>query len=222
MRLIRLTAFVLPAVVALSACGDSTGTGGTGQARVYMSATGTASSASIISGAAADYVASSMGVLSVSQVDSLFVRITAISALRADADTAESSGGWVTVQLADSGGKRLNLLALPRLGTDSISLARGDLKAGTYKNIRLQFDSASAGIRLKENVTIGTAVFTKGTLYPLRIPSGILKIPAASFTISEDSLSAVNLVFDANTSVASIVATGSGQLMMSPVIHTSK
>lgn len=217
MRFVRFTALLLPVVVAMSACSDSTGTN-TGQARIYMSSS-IAPSSSLIQG---DYTAGAMGTLTVSQIDSMYVRITSISALRADADTAENSGGWVTIQLADSGGKRINLLRLPRQGQDSISLARGDLKEGTYKNIRLQFDSASGVIRLKQNVTVGNFNFTANTNYSLRVPSGVLKIPAGSFKVAADSTTGVNLVFDANASVGTIVATGSGVLMINPVIRTSK
>lgn len=206
-------------LLALAACGDSTGSN-SGQARVFLSASSSASST--VEGPSANFAANEMGVLTVSQIDSMFVRITAISALRQDADTAESSDGWVTIQLADSGGKRINLLKLPREGVDSITLARSDLKAGTYKNIRLVFDSAAATITLKQDVTVGNFAFLKATQYPLRIPSGVIKIPAASFKVSNDALSAVNLVFDTNTSVGTIVATGSGKLQMNPVLRTRK
>lgn len=217
----RNSMFVLAMLpfIGLAACGDSTGSS-SGQARVYLSTSSTASST--VEGPAANFAANEMGVLTLSQIDSMFVRITAISALRQDADTAESSDGWVTIQLADSGGKRINLLKLPREGVDSITLARGDLKAGTYKNVRLVFDSAAATITLKQDVTVGNFAFLKNTTYPLRIPSGVIKIPAASFKVSNDSLSGVNLVFDANTSVGTIVATGSGKLQMNPVLHTRK
>ncbi|HEX6559745.1 MAG TPA: DUF4382 domain-containing protein, partial [Longimicrobiales bacterium] len=212
---------LLPAVLALSACSDATGTGNTGQARVSMSMAGQGA-ALRVDHAVGDYVANALGALTVSQIDSMFVRVTSVSALRASADTAESSGGWVLLQLTDSGGKRINLLQLPRQGTDSIGLAAGALTTGNYKNIRLQFDSASAVIRLNQDVTVGGVVFTKGTAYSLRVPSGILKIPAAGFTVAADSLSTVNLVFDSNASVGTITATGSGVLSINPVIRSSK
>jgi hypothetical protein len=196
-----------------AACDDSTGGDDTGQLRVFMTAD--ASSAATVSDAVA---ASSFGQLSTDQIDSMYIRITGISALRSTADTADSSGGWVTVELADSGGRRINLLNLPVAGQDSISLARGELEAGTYKNIRMTFDEASAFVVLNENVTVGNTTFTAGTRYTLRIPSNVIKT-SASFTIAEDSLSAVNLVFSTDASVANITSTGSGQMIMNPVIH---
>lgn len=215
MRWMKYSLLTLVATVALGACDDATGGDDTGHARIFMSTTNIANGAAEV---AANSVGE-LGSLRVSQIDSLFVRITSVSALRASADTADSSGGWVTIQLADSGGKRINLLKLPAMGGDSISLARADLAAGTYKNIRLTFDSASAIVVLKENATVGNHDFLKATAYPLRVPSGVLKVPTAGFVISEDSTSAVTLIFDAGTSVERITATGSGRLQMSPVIH---
>lgn len=215
MRWMKYSLWALVATVAIGACDDATGGDDTGQARVFMSAAN-------LAGGAAEVAANAtgeMGSLRVSQIDSMFVRITGVSALRSNADTSETSGGWVSIQLADSGGKRINLLRLPAMGGDSMSLARGELEPGTYKNIRLTFDSASASVMLKEDVTVGNHVFLKSTLYPLRVPSGVIKIPTAGFVISEDSTSGVNLVFDAGTSVDRITATGSGRLQMSPVIH---
>lgn len=228
MRLLKRFFFVLPVVIAAGACSDTTGNGDTGQARVYMSRSSDFAAAAV-EGAAMNYVASSMGgFVALSQVDSLFVKITSISAQRwqgadtakSEADTSKANGSWVAIQLADSGGKRISLLKLPSEGQDSIPLARGELQPGTYKNIRLQFDSAI--IVLKEDLRIGTFNFQKGTVYPLRVPSGVIKIPTASFQISADSLSTVKLLFGAESSVAKITATGAGALQISPVIHTRK
>lgn len=215
MHWMKYSLLAVVATVAVGACDDATGGGDTGQARIFMSTTN-------LAGGAAEVAANAtgaMGSLRVSQIDSMFVRITGVSALRSNADTADAAGGWVTIQLADSGGKRINLLRLPAMGGDSISLARGELAPGTYKNIRLTFDSASASVVLKENVTVGNHEFLKATLYPLRVPSGVIKIPTAGFVISEGSASGITLVFDAGTSVDRITATGSGKLQMSPVIH---
>jgi hypothetical protein len=205
----RTGSVLLSVVMLAAACEDSTGGDDTGQLRVFMTSQSTAAS---------EIAANSIGPIATSQIDSMYIRITSISALRTSADTSENSGGWVTVALADSGGKRINLLRLPVAGQDSISLARGELEAGTYKNIRLQFDSAASFIRLKQTLTVGNTTFTAGTSYPLRIPSNVLKT-SASFTIAEDSLTSVNLVFNTDASVGNITATGSGQLILSPVIH---
>ena len=148
----KKTGSILLSVVMLTAaCDDSMGGDATGQLRVFMTAQNSS---------AAEIAANSIGPIATSQIDSMYIRITSISALRTSADTSENSGGWVTVALADSGGKRINLLRLPVAGQDSISLARGELEAGTYKNIRLQFDSASSFIRLKQTLTVGNTTYT--------------------------------------------------------------
>ena len=214
MRWMKCSLVVLLATTSVVACDDTTGGDNTGRADVFMAKAAVQSAAVTF---AADYVASSMGIINLSQVDSLYFTVTSVSALRQSADTAENSGGWETIQLADSGGKRINLMNLA--STDSIRLARGDIEAGTYKNIRLTFDSITGRVILKENVTVGEQTFLAGTAYPLRVPSGILKIQGVTFTVAEDSLSKVNLVFDAAQSVDRIVATGSGVLQISPVIH---
>lgn len=209
----KKSASVLLSVVLLAAaCDDSTGGDDTGQLRVFMTADNAAAQE------IGDIAASSLGQVTRAQVDSMYIRVTAISALRSAADTADSSGGWVTVELADSGGRRLNLLNLPVVGQDSISLARGELEAGTYKNIRLQFDEAASFIVLKENVTVGNTTYQAGTAYPLRIPSNVIKT-SATFTVAEDSLSSVNLVFSTDASIGNMTSTGAGQLIMNPVIH---
>ena len=216
MRWMKFSLVAVLATTALAACDDATGGDDTGRAEIFMSRTSVANAATEY---AANYVAGLTGVLSIGQVDSLFVRVTSVSALHMGSDTSESSGGWETIELADSGGKRINLMGLPAAAADSVKLARGDIAAGTYKNIRLGFDSAAATIVLKDDVTVGGHTFTKGTSYPLRIPSGRLKIAGMTFTVGEDSASAVTLVFDAANSVNKVTATGSGKLQISPVIH---
>ena len=212
MRWTRLSVLLLPVTMA-AACGDSTGTDNTGQARVFMSASGTAASA--IMSASVDYTANSMGAVSLDDIDSLFVRLTAISLLRQGEDSADASGGWVTIALADSGGKRINVLNLP--DEDSVLLAKGALEAGSYKNLRLQFDSAS--IVLKNEVRVGAHTFQKDSAYTLRVPSGVVKVPLTKFTVGADSVSSLNFEFREQPSIANIVATGSGVLQMTPVLH---
>lgn len=212
MRWMRLSVFLLPLTMAV-ACDDSTGNDNSGQARVFMSVSGN-TSAAVVS-ASADYVANAMGSLSLDDVDSLFVHLTAISLLRLGADSADTSGGWVTIELSDSGSVPINVLNLPE--QDSVLMAQGALEAGDYKNLRLQFDSAS--IVLKNDVTVGGYSFQKDSTYTLRVPSGVIKVPLPKFTIGADSVSTLDLEFQEHPSIANIVATGSGVLQMTPVLH---
>jgi hypothetical protein len=157
--------------------------------------------------------------LSLSAVDSINLRITAIEALRVDEGGEETR---VTLSLRDNALSMINLLKLPSSDADAWLLARGDIPAGTYTGLRLRFDVASATITLNEAVTVGQQVWEAGT-YPLEVPSGEnngIRIPFATITIGEDATADVVLKFDGNTTVHT-VATGSGTLKMSPVLHSS-
>ena len=206
-------AALLPAF-ALAAC-DTMGPSSSGQARVYL-ASSVSSSANI---PGSDFIADEAGPLTLAAIDSLWVTITAVEAVKAGGDS--TSGGWQTIQLDSGSLSRINLMALPTEGADSMRLARGELKAGTYDHIRLRI-ADSATIVLKQDVAFGGGnMIAKGS-YPLRIPSGQqngLKIKTASFVVGDDSTKAVTLVFDGANSLGNVILTGNGRLQMSPVLR---
>jgi hypothetical protein len=188
---------------------------GGGQARVFLASSVT-SSPSILG---SDFI-SEEGGLTLAAIDSLWVTITAVEAVKAGGDSA--AGGWQSIQLDSGSLSRINLMALPTEGADSMRLARGELKAGTYDHIRLRI-ADSATIVLKQDVSFGQSnMIVKGS-YPVRIPSGQqtgLKIKTASFVVGEDSAKAVTLVFDGATSLGTVIVTGNGRLQMSPVLRS--
>ena len=219
----KLSKTGLLAVVALAAaCDSSTGPDG-GDATIFMARTSATASAELGSNSTADYV-NSAGPITLAMVDSVMVRVTAVEVARAGADTASGSA-WTRLALEGEGGKRINLLALPREGTDSVKIARGDLAAGTYNHIRLIVDDSDARITLNQDVVAGvTSRITKGS-YALRLPSAAqsgLKLQTGSFTVSEDVSAGVTLVFDAASSIGNISVTGNGQFTMSPVLRSRK
>jgi hypothetical protein len=198
---------LLPMIV--SAC-DLTGPGG-GQADVFL--------ARSVSGSAAaqgsDFVTEA-GPLTLAAVDSLWVTVTGI-----DVAGADSAGGWQWLRLDSGSVSRINLLALPGEGADSMRIARGDLKAGKYDHIRLRIDDSST-IVLKQDVVLPQGnTLAKGT-YPVSIPSGQqtgLKIKIASFEVADGSTEAVTLVFDGASSLGNLIVTGNGVVQMSPVLR---
>lgn len=210
MRWTKISVFLLPVMV-VTACADSTGND-TGQARVFMSVSGDAPAAVVA--ASVDYVDGGLQSLVLNNVDSLFVRVTGISVLRTG-DDPEGTSGWVYLELEDTARKLINVLNLP--DDDSLLFAKGALEAGNYHNLRLEFDSAA--IVLASDQTVGGYSFLGGTVYPLEVPSGVVKLPLAKFTIGVDSVSTLNLEFREQPSIANITATGSGVLQMSPVLH---
>jgi hypothetical protein len=155
-----------------------------------------------------------MGSVPLSAIDSINVTLTSIEAINANDST-----GFVSIPLQGTGTHSVNLLKLGTLGSDSTMLARGELTAGTYNNIRLRFDTAT--ITLNQTVLVGNVTYAAGT-YSLTVPSGLssgIKVQGASFTVSEDATTSVTLSFDPATTAGTIVATGSNKLMMSPVMH---
>ena len=201
-------ALLLPVIVA--AC-DPTGPG-TGQARVFLAKSVSASSGTV---QGSDFI-SETGPLTLAAVDSLWVTVTGI-----DVAGADSAGGWQWLRLDSGSVSRINLLALPGEGTDSMRIAGGELEVGKYEHIRLRIDD-SATIVLKQDVQLPQGnVLAKGT-YPVRIPSGQqtgLKIKVASFEIAEGSTEAVTLVFEGTSTLGTLIVTGNGVVQMSPVLR---
>jgi hypothetical protein len=208
-KIIR-TSVIFLALVA-GACSDSpSSTGATGQAQVFLK-TDASGSASLLSG---ENEMTAQDRIQASAIDSVNVTITSVQALLAGRDSANESG-WTTVNLVNSGGTRVNLLAFT---ADSLRIAQGTLAAGTYSHIRLNYDTATSRITLKLPVSVGNSSFVAGTSYPLRISGGSqsgIKIPAASFTVPAGGTGEVTILFDENTSLGTVVATGSGRLQMS-------
>jgi hypothetical protein len=195
-------------LVVFTACSDSSGPDG--EARVYMSST--TASANLVASASSS--SESEGSIPLTAVDSINIVLTSIQAV----STSDSAGG-VTLSLQGDGTKVLNLMDLSALGSDSTLVARGDLPAGTYNNVRLRFSSAT--ITLNQDVIVGTSSYPAGT-YDLTVPSGLssgIKVQGSSFTVADDASTSITLSFDETATVGTIVATGANKLMMSPVVH---
>lgn len=194
------------AATILAACSDSSGPNG--EARVYIARSASVTATQI------EPAAQSMGSIPVSAVDSINIVLTSIEAI----NTSDTAGGR-SIALTGVGTHSINLMKLSSLATDSTLLARGELTAGTYNNVRLRFSSAT--IRLNTAVSVGNVNYPAGT-YDLTIPSGLssgIKVQGASFTVADDASTSITLTFDPATTVGTIVATGSNKLMMSPVLH---
>ena len=201
------------ALFSATAC-DSTGPNDDARMNVSLGASSSSQLSAVLLASGAD-----LAPLSLSAVDSINIRITAIEALRTDGDSTEQR---VSLSLGDSALTMINLLDLPSTDSAAWLLARGDIPAGTYTGIRLRFDVATATITLNDTVTVGQQTWLPGT-YPLEVPSAQnngIKVPMASIVIGSDSTANVVLKFDGNTTVHT-VATGSGVLKMSPVLHST-
>ena len=141
--------------------------------------------------------------------------VTRVQALPASADENVESA-WVSFDVSHRG--TINLRTLPTTAETGMQLAKGELPAGSYKNVRLMLDMdgpEAPSITFNKAVEVGPKGYAAGT-YPLEIPSAAqsgIKIPSAGFTVGET----VTLTFDGSTSVANVVANPKG-VKMSPVL----
>ncbi len=156
-------------------------------------------------------------------MESIIVTITGVQALLRGED--EDGGGWVYLDLTQAA-QEIDLLALPESGAE---IANGSLTAGSYGNIRIFYEDP-ASINLAADVSVGPSDFLIiNNPHDLRIPSGPqtgIKIPTASFEVNETTgettaETTLTIEFYAALSVQTVTATGSGVLMMSPVLKES-
>lgn len=199
--------------LSIAACESATGADGS-QTTVLLSR-GSASvrsiSAAVVAGASATAQAAP---LTAEDIASINVTITGVSALPVQADTA-SAGEATWVQLDLAAPASVNLLALPANPENGLLLARGDLPAGTYGNLRIRFSTAT--VTFKREVRVGQVTYPANQPISLTVPSGRIYVPLASFTAGEVGTE-VKLVFDASASARNIHATGANKVIMTPVI----
>jgi hypothetical protein len=183
---------------------------------LLSSGSGTSASFSMLAAGALAGGEEKISHASVASVGSVVVKITAVQALPAHRDENDHAG-WISLPV--HAGAEIDLMKLSETG---IELARGELAAGTYSNVRLRVEDAS--ITFKAPVTIGGAPSAKtyeaDKAYPLTIPSGSvtgIKVPTAGFVVTESTGDVVTLVFDAKASVQAVQALPTG-VQMSPVL----
>lgn len=208
----KFSAPLLLSALALGACSDGTGPDGNSGARVLLSRG--AASASPLPAAVAALQSATGGPLQLSSVQTIELTITEVEAHRRGTDSTDDSG-WTRIPLTGSL-TTFNLLGLPSDTTTGLLLARGDLAAGQYGDLRLRVGEAF--ITLTEGVRVGQSTLAAGQRIALEIPSGVIKT-GASFVVPEDSAATVSVIFDADASVRNVTATSSGQVVMNPVLR---
>jgi hypothetical protein len=208
-----LSALAFTAVLA----GCDTAVGPRSESTILLSS-GSGSSASFSMAAAGALVGGEEKVssASVASVGSIVVKITAVQALPAHRDENDS-GGWISLPVHAGG--EFDLMKLSETG---VELAKGELAAGTYSNVRLMVEDGA--ITFKAPVTIGSGASAKtyeaDKAYPLIIPSGPqtgIKVPTAGFVVTESTGDVVTIVFSADASVQAVQALPTG-VQMSPVL----
>jgi hypothetical protein len=211
-RITRNSALVLGLALSVAACENTAGPGG--EATVLLSRSGsTALSMEVLASLSGDANLASVPLSSVTSID---VVVSGVDALPANQDE-NSEAAWVS--LGVNGGGSFDLMKLSEAG---VVLARGELAAGDYGNVRLKI--ASATITFNQSVTVGGSptarTYAADTAHQLTIPSSAqtgIKVPTAGFSISETTGDEVTIVFDAAASVQSVQALPTG-VQMSPVL----
>ncbi len=142
--------------------------------------------------------------VSLDAVESIVLPIGQVEAQAADST-------WVD---AGSVNADIDLMALP---ADGIVIVDGSLPEGSYAKLRFHL-TADPTITLSQDLTVGRSTFTAGT-HTLVIPSVDQSgfILNAGFTVGSNGQD-LTVLFDDNATVKKVIATGSGRLMIAPVL----
>lgn len=213
----RNSALALALVMSVAACDSAIGPANESSIILSRGGSSSALSTSVLASFSGD---ASFASVPLGSVSSIKVRITGVQALPASQDEGEE-GAWVSLDV--NAGSEIDLMALSESG---VEIASGELAAGTYGNLRLMVDNASITFNAPVTVGGGPAArsYEAGQAYPLRIPSAAqtgIKVPTASFVVTETVGDVVKVVFDAGASVQAIQAIPTG-VMMSPVLTARK
>ena len=166
------------------------------------------------------------GKIDLDNVASLTVRVTSIQFLPAGADDTEENGGaseedgggWIVLEFAEP--VAFDLLALPTEGESPLVVAAGAVAAGDYRKVRYLVGDAI--IVFNEAFTVGNATF-EGE-HAVTIPSGAkpgLKTDVAFTVVADDggTPQEVTLLFEPGATFQNSTATGSGKVIVAPVIR---
>ncbi len=173
-----------------------------------------------------------------SDIKSINIVATGVAALPVGNDSLEDLG-WI--KLLAPKPDDLDLLALPTTAANGLVVTRGNLPPGKYSHLRILFDTAT--ITFAQTVTLShdnfTRTFHADSTYPLFIGGfgmpqdtvsdrddddanhfGIV-VPATTFTVSKDTASTIDIVFNPGATVRRVLVTGHG-LRLAPVIVAAK
>lgn len=208
MRSIKHMAVAAAAIAALAACDDGGVLSPDGEQNFTIRMAPESSSGSFLSSSLMAPAGASGARISMSQVESIFLPIGEVEALR----SGGAQSGWVSAGSVDD---VVDLLNLPEEG---VTLLESSLPEGEYRALRFRlYDEPT--IVLDEEVRVGRATFEAGE-HPLVIPSadqaGVRL--HAFFDVDSDGQT-LNVLVDGSASVRRIIAAGDGNLRMAPVLR---
>ena len=174
--------------------------------------------------AALDWFASVTGseaAMSPDTVLSLEITFTEVAFLPVSEDE-EDTGGWQVIPL--DAPVTLDLMALPTEEDGSVAIAAGSVAVGSYHMVRLMVSTGQ--IIFKGPITLGSAITLEAGEpgHAVTIPSGEqtgLKTDV-SFEVSAGATgeaNAAHIVFAAGTTFQNVTVTGTGAVMLAPVLR---
>jgi hypothetical protein len=208
-----LTAFL---ALSLAACGDDlTAPGGTGDFAVTLSQTDGSSTAAALTESSPRF-----SQVELSSVSSILVTVDAVQVHRVDdeenGENGENGepGGWIDLDVSET---QIDLIG-DLSGDASFTVAEGDLPAGDYDGVRFFFSEATISFDPPaQHPSSGEEIAEADLVIPSGAQTGI-KVPGASFTVEGEGTTEFSVMFDADTSVQNVNITGTGQVMMAPVL----
>lgn len=205
----------------ITACDDTTGPEGPGSATIQLTGMDAGAQSVATRAVAADPRFASV---TLDDVESISVTIDRVEAHRegteddpeTEEDEGEGSGGWFGIDVEASTVDLIQDLSADQ----SITVAEGELPAGDYDQVRFFFSEATITFASTVEVPGPGEDIAGGEAVALTIPSGAqtgIKVPDASFSVGEGATE-VTIVFDEGTSVQNVTVTGTGEVIMAPVL----
>lgn len=218
----RLSVLALTAAVA-AGCG-TVSPDGTGNVQVTIQKIASATATQALADGFASAADGSYVPIDLDNVQSFTVQITSIEFLPVTADE-ENDAAWIRLPLdpavALDPAVTLDLLALPTGGDSPIVIAAGPVDEGAYSMVRLLVSGGT--IVFDTDFSVGQFTFDMAPDdHPVTIPSGVqtgLKTDLA-FTVGEGGGTEVSLLFDEGATFQNATATGSGKVILTPVLRT--
>jgi len=154
--------------------------------------------------------------LSPDTVASLTVTVDSIQALPAGGDE-DDDGAWVTAVL--DAPVTLDLKTLPTTGASPIVIASGTVNADVYTNVRLFVSDVT--IEFKGPIALAAGItLNPGTTYDVTVPSAAQTGIKTDAGFDASASTDVDLLFDESATFGNVTATGTGTVMLAPVIRS--
>ena len=204
---------VMCCAIVVTACTDGTGLGDPAPLSVNLQLSGSPGGGP---GLQVVDARTAGAVVTLADVDSLNARVTRVEALpRGSQPDSAADGAWQGVDVSGNG--LINLVKLPTLTQGAFVVAEDSIPASDYVNLRFFMEGLT--IWFNKQIVVGQITFEPNTPYTVTLPSVMqsgLKT-GAQFTLP-DGGAQVNVVFDGGATLANLSITGTGAVVLAPVL----